>query len=162
MTGCFVSGGPDWLFPLVLGGAGAALVALVLAAAGTGRLVVKREVTPAMAERSRWKFWLRRLALPTVLVAWALVTGISLGHLTVMYLPLLAVGVAAYADRWRWRATADSARAPVRRIPVLTVAAGVIAACAAIAAFGATFALGKTVPEGNCPGHAAGSITSDR
>ncbi len=159
MTGCFVSGGPDWLFPLVLGGGLAALVALLFAAAGTGRLVVKREVTSAMAERSRW-IWVLRLALLTVLVAWPLVRSVSLGDdVAVMYVPLLAVGVAAYSDRWRWRATADRARAPVRRIPVLTVATGAMAACAAIAAFGAMFALGETVPERKCPGHAAGSIT---
>lgn len=120
-NGCFVTGGPDWLFPLLLGSGGAALVCVLMVLASGAPLGSR----PAVRTTPR-----RQL----IALAVGLVPGIALGvapvHLLALYAPLLLVAAVLRSARRpvTSSATSGSAAEPPRAtIVVVGVLSGAVA-----------------------------------
>lgn len=126
MSSCFATGGPDWLFPLLLGNGLAALVCLIL-------VLALAAPPPARTWRNRSR---RQLVALAVGVGLGLAMGLPWLHLMASYVPLVVVGVVlrSAGQPAAVTATETTGAAPARATPVVlggltgTVAVGALAA----------------------------------
>ncbi|MDX6229845.1 MAG: hypothetical protein QOI76_3235 [Frankiales bacterium] len=142
MHACWSSGGPEWLFGVVLGAGLAALICVVTAA---GFLVTGPVQSLFVASQRSWSW--RRAVWPVLSAAWVVYLiaqgGFAVADLLFVGAPMLVAAVAASADSRRhltW-SSVDPSPGPRPR-PVFSLSIGALAAATAAGALVTELVLG--------------------
>jgi hypothetical protein len=139
---CWSSGGPEWLFSVVLGAGLAALICVVTAA---GFLVTEPAGLPFVTSHKSWSW--RRAVWPMLSGAWVVYLiaqgGFAVADLLLLGAPMLVATVGASADSRRHLAwsSMDSSPGP-RPKPVFSLSIGALAGATAAVAFVTELVLG--------------------
>jgi hypothetical protein len=139
---CWSSGGPEWLFGVVLGAGLAALICVVTAA---GFLVTGPAQSPFVTSQKS-RSW-RRAVWPVLSAAWVVYLmaqdSSAVADLLLVGAPMLVATVATSADRRRRLAWSSGVPSPgARPRPVFSLSIGALAAAAAAGALVTEIALG--------------------
>ena len=131
MQACWSSGGPEWLFGVVVGAGLAGLVCLVTAAS----ILVTGAPQPLFVASQKSRSW-RRAVWPVLSAAWVVFLiaqdNFRVADLLLVAAPMLVAAVAVSADSRRYLAW-SSVNAPPgpRPRPVFSLSIGALAAAAA-------------------------------